>query len=173
MKTKQTVKRVSILLLGFFVFAMFAFGASPVNAASCGGVETSIISCPQSGSCPGGEDPYAGKQPDTDKSKATYKSNYGHEYGKCSDGSAPVTKVENTGVWGILLLAINILTAGVGVAAVGGIVYGAILYSSAGGSQEQVKKAVGVITNVVIGVVAYALMFSLLNFIIPGGLFHQ
>jgi hypothetical protein len=70
------------------------------------------------------------------------------------------------------LLAINILTAGVGVAAVGGIVYGAVLYTSAGGSQEQVKKAVGIITNVVIGVVAYALMFSVLNFIIPGGLFN-
>jgi hypothetical protein len=80
--------------------------------------------------------------------------------------------VSNTGVWGVLLLAINILTAGVGIAAVGGIVYGAILYTSAGGSPEQVKKAMGIITNVVIGVVAYALMFSGLNFLIPGGLFN-
>ena len=79
--------------------------------------------------------------------------------------------VENTGVWSILLTAINIITAGVGIAAVGGIIYGSILYTSAGGSQEQVKKAMGIITNVVIGVVAYALMFSGLNFIIPGGLF--
>lgn len=81
-------------------------------------------------------------------------------------------KVENTGVWGILLLAINILTAGVGIAAIGGIIYGAILYTSAGGSPEQVKKAMGIITNVVIGVIAYALMFSFLNFLIPGGLFN-
>jgi hypothetical protein len=83
------------------------------------------------------------------------------------------SNVNNSGVWGLLLLAINILTAGVGVAAVGGIVYGSILYTSAGGSPDGVKKAREVITNVVIGIVAYALMYSILNFIIPGGLFHK
>lgn len=108
---------------------------APVNtfAETCGGVDTAIIHCDQSG------------------------------------GSGP--GVENTGVWGVLLIAINILTAGVGVAAIGGIIYGSILYTSAGGSQEQVKKAMQVITNVVIGIVAYAMMYSGLNFLIPGGLF--
>lgn len=79
--------------------------------------------------------------------------------------------IEDTGLWGILLLAINILTAGIAIAAVAGIVYGSILYTSAGGNQEQVKKAMGVFTNVVIGIIAYAGMYALLNFIIPGGLF--
>ena len=79
--------------------------------------------------------------------------------------------LENNGVWALLLLVINILTAGVGIVAVGGIVYGAILYTSAGDKADQVKKAIGVITNVVIGVVAYFAMFALLQFIIPGGIF--
>lgn len=79
--------------------------------------------------------------------------------------------VENNGIWSLLLQAINILTAGIGVAAVGGILYGSIMYASAGGSADQVKKAKEVITNVVIGLIAYALMYSFLNFIIPGGLF--
>jgi hypothetical protein len=79
--------------------------------------------------------------------------------------------IKDTGVWGILLLSINILTAGIGIAAIGGIVYGSILYTSAGGSAEQTKKAMGIITNVVIGIIAYALMYAFLNFIIPGGLF--
>lgn len=90
---------------------------------------------------------------------------------QCTQDGGANAKAEQTGLWGVLLLVINILTAGVGVAAIGGIVYGSILYTSAGGSPEQVKKAIGIITNVVIGVIAYALMFSLLNFIIPGGLF--
>lgn len=90
----------------------------------------------------------------------------------CDQAGGKNATIENTGAWGILLLAINILTAGVGVAAIGGIVYGAILYTSAGGSQEQVKKAMQVITNVVIGVVAYALMYAVLNFLIPGGVFN-
>jgi len=83
-------------------------------------------------------------------------------------GDAP----QDSGAWGVLLLAINVLTAGVAITAVGGIIYGAILYTSAGGSPEQVKKAIGIITNVVIGIVAYALMYSGLNFLIPGGIFN-
>ncbi|MNH46494.1 hypothetical protein D3C72_2301490 [compost metagenome] len=63
------------------------------------------------------------------------------------------------------------MTAGVGILAVGGIVYGSILYTSAGGSSEQTKKAMGIITNVVIGLIAYALMYAITNFLIPGGLF--
>ena len=91
---------------------------------------------------------------------------------KCSnvkiDGTGDET---NTGLWSILLLVINILTAGVGVLALGGIVYGAVLYTAAGGSQEQIKKATTIFTNVVIGVIAFAGMWALLNFIVPGGVF--
>jgi hypothetical protein len=92
---------------------------------------------------------------------------------KCDPKIVDVTKAgtENNGVWALLLLAINILTAGVGIAAVGGIVYGSILYTSAGGNAEQTKKAIEFIRNVIIGVVAYAIMFSFLNFIVPGGVF--
>lgn len=74
------------------------------------------------------------------------------------------------GIWGILQLVIDILTAGIGIAAVGGIIYGAVLYSSAGGSAEQTKKAKDMIRNIVIGLITYSLMFAILNFIIPGGL---
>lgn len=81
------------------------------------------------------------------------------------------TDITQNGVWGLLILTINILTAGIGIAAVGGIVYGSILYASAGGAADQVKKARGIITNVVIGIIAYALMYAVLNFLIPGGLF--
>lgn len=79
---------------------------------------------------------------------------------------------KNNGVWGVLLIALNILTAGVGIAAVGGIVYGAIMYTSAGDSTEQTKKAIEIIKNVVIGVIAYGLMFLLLNYLVPGGIFE-
>ncbi len=80
--------------------------------------------------------------------------------------------VETSGVWGILLLVINILTAGVGLAAVAGVVYGAVLYTTASGDPAKVKKALGVFTNIAIGVIAYAAMFAVLNFITPGGLFN-
>ena len=64
------------------------------------------------------------------------------------------------------------MTAGVGVLALAGIVYGAVLYTSAGGSPEQIKKARTIFTNVVIGVLAFAGMYTLLQFIVPGGVFN-
>ena len=46
-----------------------------------------------------------------------------------------------------------------------------IMYASAADSVEQTKKAISIIVNVVVGLLAYALMYAFLNFIIPGGLF--
>ena len=78
---------------------------------------------------------------------------------------------EDSAIWKILLLVLNIMTAGVGILGVGGIVYGSIMYASAGDKADQTKKAIGIITNVVIGIIAYALMYLFLNFLIPGGIF--
>jgi amino acid transporter len=63
------------------------------------------------------------------------------------------------------------MTGGIGILAVGGIVYAAILYSSSSQSADQTKKAKDIIRDVVIGIIAYASMYLLLNFLIPGGIF--
>jgi hypothetical protein len=88
----------------------------------------------------------------------------------CSQAKGAKT-AETSPIWGVLLIVLNIMTAGVGIVAVGGIVYGAILYASAGDKAEQTKKAVGIITNVAIGIAAYGLMYVFLNFLVPGGVF--
>ena len=152
MKIKQTL----ILLSAAFVFALglFSVNAQPVAAQSCGGVDTSIISCDDNGFvCDDGT-----TVPSADST--------------CTDGSVPKASVENSGLWQVLLLAINILTGLIAVAALGGLIYGAVMYTSAGGNVEQTKKAMGIITNVVIGVVAYGLMFAGLNFLIKLGVFN-
>lgn len=83
-----------------------------------------------------------------------------------------VTKdIEKTGLWDLLNQAVNILSAGVGVLAVGGIVYGSIRYASSGGNAEQTKKAKDIIFNVVLGLIGYGFMYAFLNWLIPGGLF--
>lgn len=81
-------------------------------------------------------------------------------------------KAEDTGIWKILILALNILSTGVGILAVGGIVYASILYTSAKDNASQVSEARGMITNIVIGLVCYGLMYVGLNFLIPGGVFY-
>ncbi len=78
-------------------------------------------------------------------------------------------KVENTGVWALLIFILNILTALVGFVAVGMVAYAGVVYASAGEKADQVKKAKDIITNVLIGVALYGLMFILLNWLIPGG----
>lgn len=88
----------------------------------------------------------------------------------CDDGSG--SSLEDTGLWSLLLLVINILTAGVGVTAVGGVIYGAVLYTTSGGSVDQVKKARGIFMNVIIGLLMYTLMYAFLNYIVPGGMFN-
>lgn len=77
------------------------------------------------------------------------------------------------GMWAILLIVINVLTAGVGILAVGGIVYGALLWTTAEDKADQLSKAKTVITDVVIGIIAFALLYSGLQFLIPGGVFNR
>ena len=88
----------------------------------------------------------------------------------CNETNGKTTK-EN-GVWALLMIALNIMTAGVGILAVGGIAYGAALYASSADKPEQAKQGMTFIKNVVIGLVAYGLMFIILNFLIPGGIFN-
>lgn len=79
--------------------------------------------------------------------------------------------IQDTGVWGVLMIALNFMTAGVGFIGVGGIVYASILYASAGDNANQVQEAKDIIKNVIIGLIAFAGMYILLNFLIPGGIF--
>lgn len=90
----------------------------------------------------------------------------------CTQPGGDNVPIDQSGTWGLLLLILNIMTAGVGILAVGGIAYGAVLYASAGDKAEQTKKAITIITNVVIGIVAYGLMYALLQYLVPGGVFN-
>lgn len=155
MKIKQT------LLLFALIVGIGGTLLSPVvYAASCGGVDTSVIGCNDqdgSGVCPDGS---TVSKKDMDKVIPV----------KCPDGSTPVVKIENTGVWGLLKTGIQLLTAAIGLAAVGGIIYASILYTTSGSDVGQTKQAKTIIFNIVLGLVAYAFMWSFLNFIIPGGI---
>lgn len=97
--------------------------------------------------------------------------NYGRTGGSGDEASKPKTSIlpDDLDVMGLLIMTVWIMTAGVGVLAVGGIVWGAILYTTAGGNQEKTKKAIEIIRNVVIGLLLYVFMFAIVNFLIPGG----
>lgn len=77
--------------------------------------------------------------------------------------------VERSGVMGILHVAINVLAVSVGILAVGALVFAGVLYAAAADNEEQVKKAKDIIRNTIIGLVLFAGMYMLIQFLIPGG----
>lgn len=85
------------------------------------------------------------------------------------DCSAGEDDDKGAGIFEILKIVIRVMVIGVGIIAVGGLGYGAVLYASAQDNAGQVQQAITIIRNVIIGLVAFALMTVFLNFIIPGG----
>jgi hypothetical protein len=138
MKIIQTV----VLTVAMLVIPILTAAIAPahVQAATCGGVEVSILQCDKN-------------QTEADKSKK------------------PDAPVEDTGVWKILILVLNIMTGMVALAAVGGIVYASILYATAEDKSAQVQQAKEKIFGVVVGLVLFAGMYAILQFLIPGGIF--
>lgn len=94
---------------------------------------------------------------------------------KC--GGAP-TSIINCGgatgdaaILGIIKMVIQIMTAGIGILAVGTVIYGGILYSASGGSSDNIKKAKELWVNTAIGLIIFAFFVAITNFLIPGGVF--
>lgn len=71
------------------------------------------------------------------------------------------------GIICIIQLVINILTIGIGVVAVIGITIAGIQYITAGGNEEQTRKAKRRIFEIVIGLAAYAVIYLILYFLLP------
>lgn len=66
---------------------------------------------------------------------------------------------------------LQFLTVGFGVIVTIMIVIGGIQYSASGGDPQGVAEAKKKISNAVVALIAYGLLFSLLQFLVPGGVF--
>lgn len=80
---------------------------------------------------------------------------------------------EGEGIYKILNVALQTLTYGVGILGVLGLVVVSIQYITAGGNDQQIAKAKERIVQIVIGLAIYAVMFTLLQWLLPGGVLHQ
>lgn len=76
---------------------------------------------------------------------------------------------DGEGIKCVLGYSLDILTVGVGIVGVLGIVIVGIQYLTAGGNEEQTRKAKRRMLEIVIGLVAYVLLYALLNWLLPGG----
>lgn len=76
---------------------------------------------------------------------------------------------EGCGVYTILNLIVDILTYGIAIAGALGIVVFGIQYLTAKGNTEQTQKAKRRMFEIVIGLVAWALLYAGIQFLLPGG----
>ncbi|MCL1839680.1 pilin [Candidatus Saccharibacteria bacterium] len=83
-------------------------------------------------------------------------------------GILPSDWCGENGVWRILELILNIMTMGIGILALVGIVISGIQWMTARDKEEQIVKAKSRIFNIVIGLIVWALIWLILNWLIPG-----
>lgn len=69
----------------------------------------------------------------------------------------------------LISLVVTIMTTVIGIVAVGGLVYAAILYASARDDQSQTGQAMTIIRNIIIGLILYGFTIAIINWLIPGG----
>lgn len=81
-------------------------------------------------------------------------------------------QIEDTLFVSRLVDILNIASGLVGVVVVGMIVIGGIQYIAAGDNAQAVQEAKNRIKNAIIGLVLFIMMFGILNFVVPGGLFN-
>ena len=74
------------------------------------------------------------------------------------------------GILCIVFLVLNIMNVLVGVLGIIGIVVVGIQYLTAGGNEEQVRKAKRRLFEIVIGLALYALIAALINWLVPVGI---
>lgn len=65
---------------------------------------------------------------------------------------------------------VQFLAVGIGLAVVGGIIFGGVTYLTARANAGQVEKAIEIIRSAIIGLLLYIFMFAIINFLIPGGI---
>ena len=127
-----------------------------VPAPSGGGEEIrTTITCPVGGGG-GGDTP----EDDTASGCADLKTSII----QCSSGSGSIV--------GMLVQIINFLAVGVGIAVVGGIIWGGLIYASSNGDAGKTKQAITIIVNAVVGLLLFIFMYALVNFLVPGGVFN-
>lgn len=77
------------------------------------------------------------------------------------------TAENGNGIFHILFLAVEILSVGVGVLGVIGISVVGIQYLTAGGNEEKTRKSKRRMFEIILGLVAYAVIYALLKFLLP------
>lgn len=86
-------------------------------------------------------------------------------------GGANTSATTNVGLSCLFITVINFMSVAVGLAVVGGVTVGGIMYSTSGGSPGKTQQGVKIIVNSLIGLVLWLMLWAIVQFLIPGGVF--
>lgn len=75
---------------------------------------------------------------------------------------------QGSGIKHVLELVVDIMSIGIGILGVVGISIVGTQYLTAGGSEEKTRKAKRRMFEIILGLAAYALIYALLKFLLPG-----
>ena len=89
---------------------------------------------------------------------------------KCIPINERTTDLTENPIFFYLRNLIIFAAGGVGLAVLGGIIYGSYLYNTARANAAQTQQGQNVIINSVIGLLLFIFMFAILQFLIPGGI---
>lgn len=119
------------------------------------------ITCSKkAGQAPGG----GGGDTDKDKDTSTGCGGVDTAYIECD-------ATGNGAIVNMLMAIINFMAIGVGILAVGGIVWGSLLYTTSNGESAKAQQGITVIVNAVIGLLVFIFMYAIIDVLVPGGLF--
>lgn len=130
-------------------------GVATMSLALAGGVAVSPLSTPV----------FADEETEGDSSSTTskYEGNIITDYDPSAD-------TDGQGIFLILNIILTVLTFAVATAGVIGLVISGIMYMTSQGDPGRMKVAKTRIIEIVIGLIAYALLYVALNWLIPGGI---
>lgn len=155
---KQKIQKIIILSALACVFC--ANSALALNKDNSGAKPTEFLAV--------NAPPITGGSNNTETSTPTDTT----DYSKISTPGGVETTVltgESASINGILNIILVTLTAGAAVLATGSIVVAGIMYMTAGSNSGQVQKAKTMIFNTIIGIIVYLFMWTILEWLIPGG----
>ncbi len=90
----------------------------------------------------------------------------------CRDNLSRNDQVDSSGIWHIFKMVLKALTAIIGLIAIASIIVAGLIYATAQDSSEKVALAKKIIMNTIAGVILYALLLPITNWLIPGGIFN-
>lgn len=91
---------------------------------------------------------------------------------ECKDIDTNILKCDKRGgnpVMSLILQVINFMAIGVGIIVVGGIVWGAMLYTTSNGDSGKSQQGITTIVNAVIGLLLFVFTYAIINYLVPGG----